>query len=592
MKGIDLMLRQNNITSYNSNKTYKFYLLIILYAVVLVPIAFLFPGMVVGLMALLLVVFTSITHRSHGGLVSAAWASFVMMLTFFVSHYEIYVIHVIGGSIIYFIIGLGLERHTLSIRNNHQELHFKTEALIHEKKQFETLFKSSFDAIVLLDKNYLISDVNQHFIQLFGYNPEDIIGMDLDDVLDRGKGESANRELTQKLITKGKQILIESTRYSINGRPIEVLIKGVPIIIDGEIVGGYAIYDDITYRKYYEEQLKYLGFHDQLTGLYNRLSFEHSLDELSNGNLYPISIITADLNGLKLINDTVGHHNGDELLKASAGILRNSVGDSGKVFRIGGDEFAIVLPLAAEDACEKIANEIRASIKDYNVHNPNTTVSLSIGASTAKNKDFSLKEVFKIADDLMYREKLYEGASVRAQLVNALMAALSERDHITEGHAQRLDDLCMQIGKKSGLPPHSLANLTLLSQVHDLGKVGIPDSILCKAGPLTDNEWEIMRLHPEKGYRIALSSPDLSGVADLILKHHEKWNGTGYPLGLKGKEIPVECRILAIVDAFDAMTNDRPYSRAKSKEDAIEEIKRCSGTQFDPSLVEIFLSVL
>lgn len=586
------MIKPGNKKHSCLKKNDRILLYMIIYAVLLIPIAFLIRGMVAGLMGLLLVVSASIMYPARGGLISAAWSSLIIILSFYVSPSDIYIIHVIGGIVIYFLIGFGIGEHVEMLLNNHMDTHKKNEALNLEKKRFETLFKSSFDAIVFFDKNHLILDVNQHFIQLFGYNRDEIIGIDLDDIIDKGKDGSANRELTQELLMKGNQIQLESTRYNKSGRSIEVNIKAVPIIIDGEITGGYTIYDDITYRKYYEQQLKYLSFHDQLTDLYNRSFFEHTINELSEGNEYPISIITADLNGLKLINDTTGHLNGDELLKVCACVLKNSVQNSDKVFRIGGDEFAIILPLTEADACEKIVNNIRNSIKEYNNNHPKTPLNLSIGASTAKDREVSLKEVFRKADDLMYREKLHEGASVRAQLVNALMATLAERDQITEGHAKRLDDLCIKVGKKAGLPTHRLANLTLLSQVHDLGKVGIPDNILCKPAPLTDKEWENMRLHPEKGYRIALSSPDLSVVADLILKHHEKWDGTGYPLGIKGEEIPLECRILNIIDSYDAMTNDRPYSKARSRQEAIAEIKRCSGTQFDPSLVEIFLSVL
>lgn len=578
-------------TSQKHFKKNPLLLFTIAYAIVLIPISFLFKGMITGLLSLIFVVTSSITYSKKGGLFSAMWASFVLVLSYILFHTAMPVLSVAGGIIVYFFTGLVVGVHVELLYGKNREINIKNTALLQEKKRLETLFKSSFEAIVFLDKNHLVLDVNQHFIQLFGYSLEEITGMDLDDVMDKGKDSTSDRELTQKLILQGEQIQLESTRYNKSGLPIEVAIRAVPIIIDGEIIGGYALYDDITNRKYYEEQLKYLGFHDQLTGLYNRLYFENTINELSDGNEYPISIITLDLNGLKLINDTMGHLTGDELLQVSAEILKTSVPDPGKAFRIGGDEFAVLLPLTEDWACERIVCKIRTAIKIYNEDHQMATISLSIGTASAKSNDISLKEVFRRADDLMYREKLYEGASVRAQLISALMATLAERDHITEGHAKRLDDLCIRMGRKAGLPSHRLANLTLLSQVHDLGKVGIPDNILRKPGPLTESEWETMKLHPEKGYRIALSSPDLSGVADLILKHHEKWDGTGYPLGIIGKEIPLECRILNIIDSFDAMTNDRPYSKGRSKEDALEEIKRCSGTQFDPELVMMFLEI-
>ncbi len=181
--------------------------------------------------------------------------------------------------------------------------------------------------------------------------------------------------------------------------------------------------------------------------------------------------------------------------------------------------------------------------------------------------------------------------SSRSHLVKALLAALSERDFIASGHAERLDNLCERIGAEIELDKKRLANLSLLAQVHDLGKVGIPDQILLKEGSLTAEEWIVMKKHPEIGCRIAQTSPDLAPIAELILKHHEKWDGSGYPLGLAGEDIPIECRILAIVDTYDAMTNDRPYRKAKTSEEALDELKRFSGSQFDPDLVRLTLEL-
>lgn len=337
-----------------------------------------------------------------------------------------------------------------------------------------------------------------------------------------------------------------------------------------------------------EIRMNYMSLHDKLTDLYNRVYFEEELQRLEGSRFYPISIVSADVDGLKLINDTMGHSRGDQILIEFSQILRSSFRKTDVVSRFGGDEFAVILIRTDEETTEKIASRVRKTVEKYNMDHVGPHLSVSMGIATSKGPEQNLLETLKLADDLMYRDKLYRSSSVRSQMVNTLLITLDEKDQISGGHAKRLQKLCLELGKRAGLSTRQLSDLALFAQVHDLGKVGIPDSILFKPGPLSEDEWKVMKLHPEKGYRIAVSSPDLSSVADLILRHHERWDGRGYPLGIKGEEIPVECRILSIVDAFDAMTNERPYSEARSVQKAIEEISRCSGTQFDPELVSMF----
>jgi diguanylate cyclase (GGDEF)-like protein/PAS domain S-box-containing protein len=353
-----------------------------------------------------------------------------------------------------------------------------------------------------------------------------------------------------------------------------------------------ALIRDITEARAVETQLKFMSMHDQLTGIYNRNYFEAELKRYEGSRDYPVTIISADVDGLKLVNDTIGHSRGDTLLVTAAHIIRDNLRTSDILARIGGDEFATLLPRTDAKTGEAIVARINENITAYNNSHEDLPLSLSIGVATAENKEVKLNDLLTNADDLMYRDKLYRSPSTRSQVVQTLLVALAERDFITEGHTRRLAELCTEIGKRANLTNSQLSDLYLLTQVHDLGKVGVPDSILFKEGPLTEKEWEIMRLHPEKGYRIAISSPDLSGVSDMILKHHERYDGSGYPLGLEGDKIPIECRILSIVDAFDAMTNKRPYNKVKSCEEAVEEIKRYSGYQFDPELVAIFLDII
>jgi diguanylate cyclase (GGDEF)-like protein len=361
----------------------------------------------------------------------------------------------------------------------------------------------------------------------------------------------------------------------------------------GNIIRVQCGIQDITERKQAEEKLRHLSLHDQLTGLYNRVYIENEKQRLSKSRDYPITIISMDVDGLKLVNDSLGHERGDELLKISADLLQKSLRASDILARYGGDEFVALLPNTGYQEGKNIVKRIRKQVESYSGKKRNhLPLNISIGMAVAEDESRDLETVFKEADDLMYRDKLGKNITVRSQIIRSLMAALEERDFITSGHAHRLEDLSCQVGEKIGLSEMQLSDLALLAQVHDLGKVGIPDHVLFKESPLTEEEWKIMHQHPEKGYRIARASNDLSEIAHLILKHHERWDGKGYPLGLKGEDIPVECRILAIVDAFDAMTNDRPYRKAMSLAQAGEELKKCAGTQFDPALVEVFLEII
>ncbi len=368
----------------------------------------------------------------------------------------------------------------------------------------------------------------------------------------------------------------------------------ISLIFDkaGQKIGFRGLARDITDRVLFEQKLEFLGMHDQLTGLYNRAFFEEELQRLGQSREYPIALITADLDGLKLANDTFGHEAGDRLLKGAAAVLSKAVRSDDILARVGGDEFAVILTKTCDKGAEKIVARLRESLEAYNQQHSDLPLGLSVGFAVARDAKKPLHEVFRHADDLMYRDKLYRGNRLRNKSIEAFLAALNERDYIAQGHARRLEDLCRRMGEKVELTPSQLADLALLAKVHDLGKVAIPDSILFKEGPLTAEEWKVMRSHPEKGYRIALASAELSGVAVLILKHHERWDGSGYPAQLQGEAIPIECRIFAIADAFDAMTNDRPYRQGRSKENALEEIKRSAGTYFDPKLVDVFLSIV
>lgn len=358
----------------------------------------------------------------------------------------------------------------------------------------------------------------------------------------------------------------------------------------GIVLGTVISYRDITNRKLMEEQLKFQAVHDPVTELYNRTYFEMEMTRLSQVATNAVGLIVCDLDGLKYVNDTLGHDVGDHLLGDVAKIITNCFSNKEIIARIGGDEFAVILTDCSEGGLEDARMKIKYAVAVYN-NDAKIPICLSIGSAITSNS-LSIAGLFKEADNSMYREKLHSQKSSRSSVVHALKKALEVRDYVTDGHATRLKDLSVQLAKICGFPDYRLTDLRLFAEFHDIGKVGIPDHILFKPGPLTPEELKIMRSHSEIGHRIAISTHDLEPIAEWILKHHEWWNGNGYPLGLKGKAIPLECRILSIVDAYDAMTNDRPYRKALTHEAALAEIVSCAGKQFDPDLVRQFVYML
>lgn len=349
---------------------------------------------------------------------------------------------------------------------------------------------------------------------------------------------------------------------------------------------------DMTEPTLLEMQLREMAEMDSLTNLYNRRSFEAMLTKYDKKVLENLTILLIDIDGLKLVNDTLGHPSGDYLIVSAANIIRDLFDTIGYVSRVGGDEFGVIIENKTQSDIEDYLEQLKLLLEAYNNHQNEYKLSLSSGYSHHHSGSVDIVSMFKESDNNMYQNKLLKTASTKNNLVKALMKALEAKDYITEGHAERMEELATKMGYYLKLSQSQIDRLQLLTRFHDIGKVGIPDSILKKPSSLTNDEWKVMKTHSAIGERIALASSELQDISHLILQHHERWDGTGYPLGKSNEDIPIECRILSIVDTFDAMTNDRPYRKALSVDASIEEIIKCSGTQFDPNLVEMFQEIV
>lgn len=363
---------------------------------------------------------------------------------------------------------------------------------------------------------------------------------------------------------------------------------------DGQITALEGLIIDITERKEKEERILYLNTHDALTGLFNRIYFDDARESLAGPEVLPLSYIVADINGLKLINEVIGYAAGSQLIADVAEVMRQIVRPGDILARTGGDEFSILLPNTDSDTAYRIMKKLWNVCDGFDLKNPACTMkcNLSFGYGTRMTMEQDLDSVRKTAEDYMYKRKLLDRNSAHSNLLESIKTTMYERSRETEEHAERLAVTARAIGRRLGLTQLEMDELELLSVLHDLGKIGIDDRILDKPGPLTEEEQKAMLQHPEIGFRIAMASPELSSIAKYILAHHERWDGTGYPRGWKGTEIPLLSRILAVVDAFDAMTFQRAYRMGMPRSAALAEIRAGAGTQFDPTIVEIFLEVI
>ncbi len=363
----------------------------------------------------------------------------------------------------------------------------------------------------------------------------------------------------------------------------------------GTVQALEGIIIDITEQKKRGAQIQYMHDHDLLTGLHNRIYFETEKRKLDEKQPFcPFAIIIADINGLKLINDALGYRRGDELIVTTAALIKGCCDSHAVLARTGGDEFSILLPETELKGAAMLVKAITEAFETYNSSNAGLgyDISVSFGFSAKQSQDENVEEITRAAAEYLNSRKLLTRKSSHNSILSYVMATIYARSQETEAHAKRLAWLTRFVGRRMGLAQSKLDQLELFAMLHDIGKIGVDDRILNKPAQLDSEEWVSMRRHPEIGCRIATASPELKHIALLILTHHERYDGSGYPVGLKGEEIPQLSRILAVVDAYDAMTEERIYRKAMPKEQAIEELKKNAGTQFDPYITTLFIDCI
>lgn len=367
------------------------------------------------------------------------------------------------------------------------------------------------------------------------------------------------------------------------------------------------------------EELKNLANVDGLTGVYNHRYFHEILKEkivsCEKGKT-PISMIFMDIDYFKNYNDLYGHQSGDEVLKTIGNLLKKAIRKDDIAARYGGEEFALILPDTSEKEAIKVAENIRKIVEETyfegEENQPNGKITVSIGISVYPDKAKNDVDLIKSADDALYRAKFFNKnrietyTSILDELKNdideqhidlvtsikTLISVINAKDKYTYGHVERVVFYCKLLVKKLNLSEEDNKNFIYGAYMHDIGKINISKEILNKKMPLTSEEWEIMKQHPANGVDIIRPVESLNSIIPMILYHHERYDGKGYPDGLKGQNIPYLARVLTVVDSFDAMTSNRPYNTRKTYKEAIEELKRCSGSQFDPEIADTFIEVI
>ncbi len=462
------------------------------------------------------------------------------------------------------------------------------QALQESETRYRKLVENLNEVIYILDEGAKIVYVSPNAEQLSGYTISELAGKRFTDFVhpDDLKGRM---EQFLKILSGAN----EATEYRFltkKGDAIWVRTSAKLIIREGRTIGIQGVLMDITERKEAEKKMQYLSLHDSLTGLFNRYYLQEEMKKMETNKMQlPISIIMADLNGLKLVNDTCGHDAGDKMLCRTAELLQKSCRKKDLVARWGGDEFIILLPQTtfkeAEDVCQRIIHNCSE------IHLETIPISIALGVALKNNTRDNLLEILRKAENEMYKHKLAEYHSTRDTVLNYLLKILAEKCFETVTHIKCMQNMALKMGKKIGLSDSELDRLAALVTLHDIGKINIPGDLIAKEGALSKKEKEIMQKHSEFGCRIARATEVYAHLAEDILAHHERWDGLGYPRGLKGRKIPLLARIIALADAYEVMTGGRPYKEAIPPGDALAELRKCAGIQFDPELVEIFVSI-
>ena len=469
---------------------------------------------------------------------------------------------------------------------------FRDKLEVEKNKYFSTLV-SIGDGVMVVGLDERIEMINKVCADMTGWTEKEAEGMYYKDVF-----RLSHENLESHIMDPVEEVLKTGITHELSNHAILTSKDGTIYMLEdsaspvknlqNEMIGVVLVFRDVTQKQKQRRQIEYLSFHDALTGLYNRRFFEEEMRRLDTPRNYPLTIIMADLNGLKLTNDAFGHHEGDILLKQTANLLRTHLRTEDIAARWGGDEFAVLMPQTTSEDAEKIVKRI---IQGGNkLKTGKGILSIAFGWETKTDSSLDLENIFKNAEEYMYKKKISESQGVRGLTIKTIINTLFEKSPREESHSKRVRELAIKIAKALNLSQHQIDDIATLGLLHDIGKIIVSDKILEKPGRLNEEEYDEIKKHPAIGYRMLTATNEFGGIAEGVLSHHERWDGKGYPKGIKGDQIPIEARIIAIADAYDAMTSSRPYRKeGMPLERARQELIDYAGSQFDPNIVSLII---
>lgn len=485
-----------------------------------------------------------------------------------------------------------ISNYLFEIEKKNQQLFNAKEKISIERSLFKTTIHSLGDGVISTDKFGRINLMNTVAENLTGWSLHDAKGKDFNtvfNIINEFSRAKCDCPIT-KVLKLGQVTQLEESTILImkTGEEIAIEDSAAPIRDEyGNITGAVIVFRDFTEKKQKQEQILFLSYHDYLTGLYNRRFFEEELNRLDKDINLPFSIAMIDVNGLKLTNDAFGHQVGDELLKIVTKVLNKECNENNIIARIGGDEFIILFPQTTHEETEKIIKRIYKSIAQEKLKD--IFISVSIGFQTKLNKETPIENIIIKAEEQMYMKKITESQSMRNKTIQVILNTLNEKNEREKIHSEKVSKISKRIGQIMNFDEETIKELELAGLMHDIGKIIISEDILNKPGKLTEVEYQEIKRHTECGYQILRSVDAYSLLAENVLFHHERWDGNGYPKGLKGNQIPLFSRIIAIADSYEAMTANRPYKEPLTVEDSIDELIKNAGTQFDPEIVKVFV---